>query len=103
MCRFPIAVILQAVSIAEVRVMSMTEYGMTREIWIAEFVETVINGTATAFAQVCTHQKSRIPGISMYLFVSRRLYELIDSQTRFPFQLRWRISCSSDQRGCWVP
>eukprot|EP00892_Ulva_mutabilis_P002904 jgi/Ulvmu1/12614/UM093_0006.1 len=43
---------LEAVAIAEVRVQTMTTIGMSRNIWIEEFVETVIDGVASAFAEV---------------------------------------------------
>lgn len=43
---------LEAVAIAEVRVNSMTYAGMSRNIWIEEFVETVKDGVASAFAEV---------------------------------------------------
>lgn len=43
---------LEAVAVAEVYVMSMTYPGMSRSIWIEEFVETVKEGVTSAFAEV---------------------------------------------------
>lgn len=43
---------LEAVAIAEVRIDTATYRGIARSIWIEEFVESVLEGTASAFAEV---------------------------------------------------
>lgn len=53
--------LLNAVAIAEVRVNTMTTAGMSRELWIAEFVESVIQGVASAFAEVRMHARHACP------------------------------------------